>query len=190
MERGKIVIFSGPSGSGKGTIKGEFFKNKKLNLIYSISATSRAKRTNEVDGKDYFFLNKEDFKTQISNNKFIEWAKFANNYYGTPQDYVEKQLNKGKNVLLEIEIKGVKQIIKKYPDALKLFLIPPSMEELKNRLQKRSTETKSTLKKRLKRAKKELKYQKLFDYVFVNDDIKIVTKKIIEVLERELNKDE
>ncbi len=186
MKKGKLIIYAGPSGVGKGTVKEKFFDNKDLNLTFSISATSREKRAGETHGIEYFFLSKKEFEEWIKEDKFIEWAEYIGNYYGTPKQYVEEQLNNGKNVLLEIEIQGVEQVLKKYPDAIKIFLLPPSIEVLRERLSKRSTESEEVLEKRISRAKKEIEYKDLFDYIFINDDIEQVANEIKQILIGEL----
>lgn len=187
MKKGKLIIYSGPSGVGKGTVKEQFIKNKELNIHFSISATSRIIREGEQDGREYYFLSLDTFKNWIKQDKFIEWAEYVGNYYGTPKKYVEEQLSSGNNVLLEIEIDGANQVIEKYPKAIKIFLVPPNMEELENRLKSRLTETESNLKKRINKAKIELEYKKLFDHVIVNDEVDQTVKEITELLKGELN---
>ncbi len=184
MRKGILIIYSGPSGVGKGVIKEKLFlDDKKYNLIFSISATTRKPRKNEIEGQDYFFLSHDEFKKRIKNKEFAEWAKFVDNYYGTPKNFVIEKLNEGKNVFLEIEIKGVKQIKKLFPDAVTIFIVPPSIEELENRLKKRGTYNEEIIKQRVSRAKKELKYKKLFKHVVVNDEIDNAVNNLKNILE-------
>ncbi len=171
MKKGKLIIISGPSGVGKSTIRKELFKDDELKLKYSISMTTRKNRVGEENGVDYHFVTKEEFLKAIKEDKFLEHAKFVDNYYGTLKKDVEDLRNKGFNVVLEIEIKGAKQVMNKCPDALTIFLVAPSYEELRNRLIKRRSEPLEVIEKRLKKAKKEMKYKKFYKYVVVNDDL-------------------
>ena len=130
VDKGLLIILSGPSGVGKGTVRQELFKDDSLNLYYSISMTTRKPRPNEVDGVDYFFVEEKDFLNKVANEELLEHAQFVGNYYGTPKFYVDQLLNEGKNVLLEIEVQGALQVMEKCPNALTIFLVPPSFEEL------------------------------------------------------------
>ena len=132
MKRGLLIILSGPSGVGKGTVREQLFKEESLNLAYSISMTTRYKRPGEREGIDYFFVDVDTFKKKIEQGELLEYAQFVGNYYGTPKAYVDQLLDEGKNVVLEIEVQGALQVMKKVPDALTIFLVPPSMEELEN----------------------------------------------------------
>ena len=132
MKRGLLIILSGPSGVGKGTVREQLFKEESLNLAYSISMTTRYKRPGEKEGIDYFFVDVDTFKKKIEQGELLEYAQFVGNYYGTPKAYVDQLLDEGKNVVLEIEVQGALQVMKKVPDALTIFLVPPSMEELEN----------------------------------------------------------
>ena len=145
--KGIIVVISGPSGSGKGTIVNELIKNEQYAL--SISATTRKPRIGEKEGIHYFFMSKEEFLEMINKEELVEWAEFCDNYYGTPKSYIEDKINKGKDVILEIEVQGALQVKKIYPEAILIFIIPPSLTELKNRLLKRGTETSEIIEKRL-----------------------------------------
>ncbi len=187
MKRGKIIVYSGPSGVGKGTIKEKIFSNNKFNLIFSVSATSRKKREGEIEGKDYFFLSEKEFKDKIKEGYFLEWATFANNYYGTPLNFINKKLDEGYNIFLEIELDGAKQIISKIPDALTIFISPPSIEELRSRLLKRGTEEVETINKRIEIAKNELEEKEIFKYNIINDNINDTYENIKEILIKELN---
>ena len=133
-ERGLLIVISGPSGVGKGTVRNALFEREGHNLIYSVSMTTRAPRNGEVDGREYFFVSREEFEERIQNNKFLEYAEFVGNYYGTPLDIIEKQLSEGHEVVLEIEVQGAMQVRKKMKDAVFIFIAPPTMQTLKNRL--------------------------------------------------------
>ena len=187
MEKGKIVIISGPSGVGKTTIRKELFSDPSLNLAFSISMTTRKKRDNETNHIDYHFVNKDEFEKTIKEDKFLEYACFAQNYYGTLEEDVDKLLEKGLNVVLEIEIKGAKQIIDKRDDIISFFFMPPSFKELKRRLVERKTDTKKAISKRLKRAKKEIKLAHLYNFTIINDDLNKAISEVKKIL-KENNK--
>lgn len=186
QKKGFLIIFSGPSGVGKGTICQELFKYQKLNLTYSVSMTTRKKRNYEIEGINYFFVDLFTFKSAIKNNELLEYAKFVGNYYGTPKSYCIKQINIGKNVLLEIEIQGAIQILKKINDAVLIFLIPPSIKELEKRIRRRNSESEEILKARLEKATDELLLQSNYNYVVVNNTVKQTVKKIKIILEKEI----
>ena len=183
-----IIVISGPSGVGKGTIRKKIIKCEKLNLEFSVSLTTREKRINEINGVDYYFVSKEYFEDGIKKGNFPEYASFFNNYYGTSKKVVNDILKKKKNVLLEIEIEGFKQIIKKVnkEDILSFFILSPSFKELENRIKKRSSENEEEIKNRLSRAKKEIKYKSLFNYVIINNDLDNTVKKIIDIIEKKI----
>ncbi len=187
MVRGKLIVYSGPSGVGKGTVKQLFFDVKKLKLKYSVSATTRNMRPGEVNGEDYYFLTKDEFRSWIDQGKFLEWAEYAGNYYGTPIDMVNHELANGNNVLLEIEVEGVKQVIQKMPEAITIFLLPPSIEELRRRLTNRGTEKPEVVEKRLAVAEQELALKNLFHYKVVNITPEQAAKEIVEILEKNLH---
>lgn len=168
--RGVLVVFSGPSGSGKGTVLKEALKKDK-DLSLSVSVTTRTPRDGEVDGVDYIFYSKEKFLELASQNGFLEWACFCENYYGTPRAEIEKMLDSGKNVVLEIEVQGAMKIREKCPDALLIFNLPPSMDELKNRLIGRKTDSDDVIKKRLDTAVWEISQAEKYDYILVNDEV-------------------
>lgn len=176
-ERGILFILSGPSGVGKGTVRKNLFE-KDHDLLYSISVTTRQPRAGEVDGVDYFFKSKEEVEQMIENNELIEYAEYVGNYYGTPRNYVNQSLQKGKDVFLEIEVQGAMQVKENFPEGVFIFLIPPSLEELKNRIVNRGTETEELVKNRLLEAKKEIDMMEAYDYVIVNDDVDEAVKKI------------
>ena len=169
MNKGILVVISGFSGAGKGTIMKELVKRYDYHL--SISATTRKARTGEVHGKDYYFHTREEFQQMIEQSELIEWAEYVGNYYGTPKKYVQQQLDAGRDVLLEIEMQGGMQVKEKFPDALLIFISPPSAKVLKERLTGRGTETPQEIEKRLLRAVEEVQYMKDYDYIIVNDNL-------------------
>jgi len=176
-KRGLLIVISGPSGAGKGTIcKALLQKNKDLKL--SVSCTTRAPREGEKEGVNYYFVSKEQFEDMIRKNEFLEYAIVYGNYYGTPKSYVEEELNKGNDVILEIDIQGALMVKEKYPDGVFIFILPPSMEELKNRIIKRGSETEDSLKTRFNSAFEEIKYMSNYDYAVVNDYVEEAVKKI------------
>ncbi len=189
-KKGKLVIFCGPSGSGKGTVESKFIHDPLFNFHFSVSATTRHKREGEEDGVNYYFLTKEKFESWIAKDKFYEWATFADNYYGTPIAPVKAELENGYNVFLEIEYQGVQQLIKKAPDAITIFLAPPSIEELERRLRARDTESEAVIAKRVEVAKYELTLaddKSLFKYKVINEDVDTAVNEIVEILRRELD---
>jgi guanylate kinase len=171
MNKGKLIILSGPSGVGKGTVREELFKDTSLNLAYSISMTTRKPRQTERDGIDYFFVDTDTFKQKIGNEQLLEWAEFVGNYYGTPKENVDRLLDEGKNVVLEIEVQGALQVMAKCPEALTIFLVPPSLEELERRIRGRRTEQEEVVQQRLAKAKKEIATQSEYKHVVENDDV-------------------
>ncbi|MDD8049349.1 MAG: guanylate kinase [Thomasclavelia sp.] len=182
MKKGQLIILSGPSGVGKGTVRKELFKDESLNLAYSISMTSRKPRPGEVDGVDYLFVDEDTFKKTIEEDGLIEWAKFVGNYYGTPRKAVDKLLNEGKNVVLEIEVQGALQVMAKDKEALTIFLVPPSMEELEKRIRGRRTESEEVIQERLNKAKREIATKNEYHHVVVNDDVNRAAKEIAEII--------
>ncbi len=167
--RGMLIIISGPSGSGKGTVVKVL--DPKKNYALSISVTTREPRSGERDGIDYFFKTPEEFNIMRENEQFLEHALYCGNYYGTPLPYVEEQIKKGKTVVLEIEVNGALQVKDRFPETILIFLVPPTFEELKNRLINRNTEDKETIEDRLKRAYEEIKLVDKYDYLVINDTI-------------------
>ena len=168
--QGRLYIIAGCSGVGKGTLL-KLFREKNPDIKLSISATTRQPRQGEEDGVSYFFITKEEFQESIKNNEFLEWAEFSGNFYGTKKSFVEKTLAKGQNLILEIEVQGAKQVKEKMPDAVTIFIMPPSLEDLEARLRGRKTEDEATIQKRLSAAAREIEAGKNFDYRIVNDDI-------------------
>ena len=179
-KKGLIIVLSGPSGVGKGTVRKKLMENEDLKLVFSISMTTRLPRQGEKDGVDYFFVTEDVFDQNLKNNNFLEHATFVNNRYGTPKDYVEKLLDKGYNVFIEIDVQGALQVKEnvKGDNLVLVFLIPPSIEELENRIRSRGTEEEATIQKRLKRAKEELIKQKHYEYIVINDTVEQAAKDI------------
>lgn len=177
-ERGLLIVLSGPSGVGKGTVRKELFKQPNTNYEYSISMTTRKPREGEVDGVDYFFKTREEFEQLIEEGGLLEYAEFVGNYYGTPLEYVNETLDAGRDVFLEIEVQGATQIREKVPEALFIFLAPPSLSELERRLVGRGTESEEIIQKRIQAAKEELEMMSLYDYVVENDEIQNACDKI------------
>lgn len=176
-EKGILFVLSGPSGVGKGTVREKLFE-KETHIKYSISVTTRKKRPGERDGIDYIYKSTEEFQEMIRNDELLEYAQFVGNYYGTPKAYVEKQLAAGNDVFLEIEVQGALQVKKSFPEGVFIFLFPPSLEELKNRIISRGTETNDLIINRLKEAKKEIDMMGSYDYVVINDDVDQAVKKV------------
>lgn len=189
-KKGKLIIISGPSGVGKKTIIDQFINDPELNLEYSISMTTREKRPGEVDGKDYYFVSNEAFDQAIKNNEMLEWADFCKCKYGTKKSEIERIVKNKANALIEIEVVGALKVIeenKDNPDLVSIFIVPPSLEELKNRLVKRGTESEEKIAWRLNRAKDELKIQDKYQYVVVNDDQVRAANEIKEILKGVIN---
>lgn len=185
MKKGKFIIVSGPSGVGKGTICDVLIKE--LNAWYSVSMTTRKMRDGEVDGVNYYFISKEEFKKRIAEGKLLEYNIYNDNYYGTPKDKVLEKLEQGTNVFLEIDVNGAKNIKNIFPDALLVYIAPPSVEELRERLVSRGTEDLETIENRLKIASDELKQVGFYDYVVVNDDLEKAISEVRDIIINELN---
>ncbi|MBS4211902.1 MULTISPECIES: guanylate kinase [Neobacillus] len=177
-EKGLLIVLSGPSGVGKGTVRKEIFSQPDTAFEYSISVTTRKPRAGEVDGVDYFFRTREEFEEMIRHGKLLEYAEFVDNYYGTPVDYVRQTLDEGKDVFLEIEVKGARQVREKFPEGLFIFLMPPSLSELKNRIVTRGTETEDIIHNRMLTAREEIEMMELYDYVVENDQVELACERI------------
>ena len=177
----KLIIITGPSGVGKGTVVKELL-NKDRDIWLSISATTRNPRTGEKDGENYYFIKDEMFKDMIDKKEFLEWAKFAGNYYGTPLSSVNEKIEKGFIVLLEIEVEGAKQIKAKFPESLSIFLLPPDKEELEKRIRNRGTEKEEAIIKRLSRANYEIASSDKFDFVLINHNVNETVKEILKII--------
>ena len=185
-DRGMLAVVSGFSGAGKGTLMKRLLEKYDCYAL-SVSATTRAPRDGEEHGREYFFHTKEEFEELILQYALIEYAKYVDNYYGTPKSYVEKQLEAGKDVILEIEIQGALKVKEKLPDTLLLFVTPPSAEELKRRLEGRGTETPEVIASRLRRASEEAKAMPLYDYILVNDDLETCVDQMHEIIQSQHN---
>lgn len=183
--RGLLIVLSGPSGVGKGTVRKELFTQPNTNYEYSISATTRLPRVGEVDGVDYFFKTREDFEQLIEDGGLLEHAEFVGNYYGTPLAYVRETIEAGRDVFLEIEVQGAAQIREKAPDVLFIFLAPPSLTELEQRLIGRGTESEDVIAKRIATAREELEMMSLYDYVVENDEVQNACDKINSIIKAE-----
>ena len=180
-KKGVLVLFSGPSGVGKDTVL-DIVLNKDKNLQKSISLTTRGIRENEVDGKDYYFISSDKFEDMISKGQILEYAKYGSNFYGTPKAPIDQWLGEGKTVILKIEVQGASKIKELYPDSVSIFVLPPSMEELENRLRSRGTESEDDIKKRLDIAKGEVERSKDYDFLVINDDLDIASDKVIAIV--------
>ncbi len=183
-KNGKLYVFTGPSGTGKGTILSQVLKQDKR-LFLSVSATTRAPREGETHGKHYYFLDKQTFEDKINKGEFLEHAQYVGNYYGTLEQPVNEQLKSGNDVVLEIEVQGAMQIHEKRPDAVMIFVAPPSIEELERRLIGRGTENAEKIAARMKTAEKELKQSDKFDYIIVNDDLDCAIADLLAILRAE-----
>ena len=183
-KKGKIIIISGPSGVGKGTITKKILEDKNLNVNISISCTTRKKRDHEIDGKDYFFIDKEKFAEMIQNNELLEYADVFSNYYGTPKKYCYDQIKQGKNIILEIETDGASKIKEKInkEDIISIFLIPPSIHELKVRLMNRNTESEEQIQQRIKKAELELLLIESYDHIILNYDADHAAQEIKDII--------
>ena len=182
-KRGILIVVSGFSGAGKGTVMKRLMEKYSDAYALSVSMTTRGPRTGEVDGVHYFFVSREQFEQNISEDGFVEYAQYCGNYYGTPRAYVEKKLSEGKNVILEIEIQGALLVKEKYPETLLLFVTPPSAEELKKRLVGRGTETMEQIDARMKRAIDEAPIMDKYDYIVINDEVEKCVDKIHDLVD-------
>ena len=187
-KEGLLIIISGPSGVGKGTIRRQVMIDDTLNLVYSVSMTTRAKRENEIEGVDYFFVSREEFDRNIKEGNFLEWAEFVGNRYGTPKHYVDELRRQGKNVVLEIEVEGTKQVLNrcKGSNVVSIFVIPPSFEDLEKRIRHRSTEPEDIIQKRLAKARKEMHLKYHYEYVVLNDRPERAGKEIRDIIKNKL----
>lgn len=180
MTKGSLFIISGPSGTGKGTVCNEIVKYE--NIYLSVSATTRDKRAGEQDGITYFYMTKAEFSAMINNDMMLEYAEYGGNYYGTPKDAVSKMLEEGKNVILEIEVQGALKVKEKMPEAVMIFIVPPSIKELRNRLKKRGREGQDEIERRIETAKWEFSQCPKYNYVLVNDDLDKCVKNTLDII--------
>ena len=188
MKKGLLIVFSGPSGVGKGTLLKELMPMKELKLVYSVSMTTRKPRVGEVDGVNYFFVGKREFKKAVKEEKLLEHVEYVGNYYGTPKAYVEKKRKEGYNVVLEIEVQGAKKIINSGEDCLSIFITPPDIKELEKRIRGRKTDSEEAIKERIKTARQELKNLDLYDYTVCNDKVDRAVKEIRKIILKEMKK--
>lgn len=181
MTKGLLIVFAGASGVGKGTMMKRMLSENE-NCRLSVSATTRSPREGEQNGREYYFVSREEFEKLIAENGFLEYAEYVGNFYGTPKKPVFDMLDRGIDVFLEIELKGFLQIKEAYPECVSIFVVPPSFEELRLRLQGRGTESEEVIAERLKTAQKELSHQHLFDYVVVNDDVERAVREVLSII--------
>jgi len=185
--KGLIVVISAPAGAGKTTLCKRLLQSAP-SFISSVSFTTRSPRRQEIEGVDYYFVSKEEFEKLIEKDAFVEWAEVHGHLYGTSKEFLEKNIEAGKDVVLEVDVKGGRKIKEKYPQAILIFVLPPSWEELEKRLHKRATEDEKSIKKRLETAKEEIKYLPFYDYFLVNDDINTTTENLLLIIEAERHK--
>ena len=183
-QKGKLIVISGPSGAGKSTVVFKALEGRN-DVCFSVSATTRKPRPNEVDGREYFFVEPDKFKEMVANDEFLEHAEYVANSYGTPRAYVEKKLSEGMNVLLDIEVQGALQVHEKMPEAVMIFIIPPSMKELETRLRNRGTDSERKIEARLIRAKEEYEAATFYDYIIVNDDVEVAANEFSSIINAE-----
>lgn len=184
-KRGTLVLYTGSSGVGKGTLMERLLDADK-SIRLSVSNTTRKPRKGEIDGVHYNFVTEEEFEDLINKDGYLEYARYCENYYGTPKKQVDDLLDQGYNVFLEIEVQGGLQIMEKYPDILSIFILPPSMESLERRLRRRGTEDEETIQKRLKAAKEEMQYKNKYKYNVVNGDLDVAVNEILDILHKEI----
>ncbi|KRL00708.1 guanylate kinase [Liquorilactobacillus capillatus] len=183
--RGMLIVLSGPSGVGKGTVRKAIFEQDDNKFHYSISMTTRAMRPGEVNGRDYFFVSKKQFEDEIASGGMLEYARYVDNYYGTPLKYVNEMLDSGKDVFLEIEVNGAMQVREKCPDGLFIFLTPPDLMELRHRIVERGTDDLATIDKRMEKAVDEIEMMQNYDYAVVNDEVLAAVEKIKTIIRAE-----
>ncbi|MBQ8068582.1 MAG: guanylate kinase [Solobacterium sp.] len=188
-KNGLLIVISGPSGVGKGTVIKEVMKDSELNLSYSVSMTTREKREGEQEGVNYYYVSREQFEKTRDEGGLLEWTEFVGNYYGTPLSEIERLRSEGKNALLEIEVEGCRQVKEKVPDALTIFIVPPSLKELENRIRGRRTEAEEIVQQRLAKASKELEMTGQYRYVVCNDDIQLAADIIRVIIRHHMERD-
>ena len=184
-ERGLLIVLSGPSGVGKGTVRKAIFDSEENDFQYSISMTTRKQREGEVDGVDYYFRSREEFEAMIEAGEMLVYAEYVGNYYGTPLTYVNQTLDEGKDVFLEIEVQGAKQVKDKVPDGVFIFLTPPDLAELKSRIIGRGTDEMSVIEERMAVAREEIEMMALYDYAVVNDEVPLAVQRIKDIIASE-----
>ncbi|WP_159722344.1 guanylate kinase [Enterococcus sp. CSURQ0835] len=181
-ERGLLIVLSGPSGVGKGTVRKAIFERDDNDFQYSVSMTTRQKRAGEVEGVDYFFRTREEFEALIASGEMLEYAEYVGNYYGTPLSYVNQTLDQGKDVFLEIEVQGAQQVKEKVPDGVFIFLTPPDLAELKARIVGRGTDSPEVIDQRMQKAREEIEMMALYDYAVVNDEVPQAVERIKDII--------
>lgn len=181
-ERGLLIVLSGPSGVGKGTVRKAIFESEGNEFEYSISMTTRKKRIGEIEGVDYFFRTREEFEELIAAGEMLEYAEYVGNYYGTPLSYVQKTLDEGKDVFLEIEVQGAQQVKEKVPDGVFIFLTPPDLVELRSRITGRGTDAPDVIDERMRVAREEIEMMALYDYAVVNDQVPLAVNRIKDII--------
>ena len=186
MKKGLLIVLSGPSGVGKGCVVKQIMSDEELKLSYSISMTTRLPRNGEVDGVNYDFVTKDQFRQAIENCELLEYAEFVGNYYGTPMKRAQDLINQGRNVILEIEVEGCMQIAEKCSDALTIFITPPNMQELENRIRSRGTEAEEVIQQRLSKAVSEMKLICGYKYVVCNEDVKLASDIVSLIIKRHM----
>jgi guanylate kinase len=182
--KGLLIVLSGPSGVGKGTVC-KALRRRMPELVYSVSATTRAPRIGERDSVNYFFKTREEFEAMIARDELLEWAEYVGNYYGTPRKFVEETMAEGRDIILEIDVQGALQVKRRFPEGIFIFLLPPSLDELKNRIEQRGTESAETIRSRLEAAVEELKQIEHYEYAVVNDRIEAAASRIEAILTAE-----
>ncbi len=187
MNSGLLVVVSGPAGVGKGTVV-SLVRERNNDVVFSVSATSRKPRPGEIDGENYYFVSQKEFEKMVQEDKLLEWVEYCGNYYGTPRYYVEEQLSRGSVVILEIEVEGADRIKKKYPQCISVFITPPDLEELRNRITRRGTESPDIIEKRMSQAKKELEHISEYDYVIINHTVEESVDRFLSIMQEERHK--
>ena len=180
-----VVVISGPSGAGKSSFVKELLSRHSLDLVYSVSATTRARRAHEVEGRDYFYLSREEFRRRVEENEFIEWAEVHGEWYGTLRSQTELALRSGKNVLLDIDVQGGRSVRRIYPDGVFIFVLPPSLADLEERLRARGTDSEDRILLRLENARREMDLVQQYDYAIINDDLAKATRQVAAIIEVE-----
>lgn len=184
-KKGLLIVLSGPSGVGKGTVRQAIFSKGERDFIYSISATTRQRREGEVDGVDYFFKTREEFEDMIKNDQLLEYTEYVGNYYGTPVDYVQKTIDAGKDIFLEIEVQGAMQVKERMPEGTYIFLTPPNMDELEARIVNRGTDESPIIRQRMEKAIEEIELMRYYDYAVENDTVENAVNKVLAIIQSE-----
>lgn len=184
MTKGLLLVLSGPSGVGKGTLCTRL-RSSSPELVYSVSATTRTPREGEVDGVNYFFKSHDEFLAMIEAGELLEWAEYVGNYYGTPKSFVQETIDRGKDIILEIDVQGAMQVKERFPEAIFIFVLPPSLEELRSRIENRGTETENSIRSRMAAAAEELKLMEHYDYAVVNDVLETACSRVQSIISAE-----